>query len=133
MSSLDRIPADIKSFGEFWPYYVREHLNPLNRKLHFIGSTLAGATAIGSIVTGQLYALPLAPVVGYGFAWVGHFFVEKNKPASFKYPVYSFMGDWVMWYKIVTGKMDAEVERVQAQYTEVTPIDRDQPTESRAN
>ncbi len=111
-SSLDRIPSNIQSFAEFWPYYVKEHLNPVNRTLHFIGSSLAAATAIGSIATGQLYMLPLAPVVGYGFAWVGHFFVEKNKPASFKYPLYSFMGDWVMWSKIVTGRMEEEVRRI---------------------
>jgi hypothetical protein len=127
------VPDKISSFAEFWPYYVGEHLNPLNRKLHFIGSTLGAATAIGSIVTGQLYALPLAPVLGYGFAWVGHFFVEKNKPASFKYPLYSFMGDWVMWYKIVTGTMDEEVRRVESQLAEVTPIERGASVESRAN
>jgi len=125
MSSLDRIPDDIRSFAEFWPYYVKEHLDPTNRLLHFVGSSLAAATLIGSVMTGQLYLLPVAPVVGYGFAWVGHFFVEKNRPASFKYPLFSFAADWVMWSKIATGRMQAEIERVLAApplAATVTPI-----------
>ncbi|MFI5288212.1 MAG: Mpo1-like protein [Polyangia bacterium] len=101
------------SFEEFWPYYVREHSNPLNRKLHFIGTSLALGCAAGA-ATGQFWLWPAVPVVGYGFAWVGHFFVEKNRPATFTYPLWSLMGDFVMWKKMLTGQMDAEVERALA-------------------
>jgi hypothetical protein len=102
----------ITSFEEFWPFYVKEHLDPLNRKLHFIGSTSALVCLLGAAAAGQWWLVPVAPVVGYGFAWTGHFFVEKNKPASFKYPLWSFKGDWIMWFKILTGQMDAEVRRI---------------------
>jgi hypothetical protein len=103
----------IASFDEFWPFYVKEHTHPLNRKLHFIGSTGALACLAGAAL-GQWYLLPAAPVLGYGFAWVGHFFVEKNRPASFSYPLWSFRGDWIMWWKILTGSMDEEVRRAHA-------------------
>jgi hypothetical protein len=102
----------IESFDEFWKFYVGEHQHPLNRTLHFIGSSCGLAIGLGSLATGQLWALPAALGVGYGFAWVGHFFVEKNKPASFTYPLWSFRADWVMWYKILTGVMDDEVRRL---------------------
>ena len=101
----------IQSFEEFWPFYVSEHAHPLNRTLHFIGSTGALACLAGGVL-GHFYLFPVAPVMGYGFAWFGHFFVEKNRPASFSYPLWSFRADWVMWYKILTRKMDAEVRRV---------------------
>ena len=98
-----------KSFEEFWPFYVREHANKTNRRLHFVGSSLAAALLAYGLIGRKLWPLAAAPVVGYGFAWVGHFFVEGNRPASFKHPLYSFMGDWKMWSKMATGAMDAEV------------------------
>jgi hypothetical protein len=104
----------IASFREFWPYYVREHRLAITRALHFIGSTLVLAIAVAAMVTGRPWLLLFAPVAGYGFAWVGHFGFEKNKPASFKYPFYSFAGDWVMYGKILSGTMRAEVERAVA-------------------
>lgn len=104
--------ARFNSFEEFWPFYVKEHSHPLNRALHFIGSTCGALTAGAALATFQWWALPLAPVIGYGFAWIGHFLVEKNKPATFKYPLWSFMGDWVMWFKILTGRMNEELARV---------------------
>jgi hypothetical protein len=104
----------IASFREFWPYYVREHIKPITRTLHFIGSTLVLAIAATAMVTGRPWLLLAMPVAGYGFAWVGHFGFEKNRPASFKYPVYSFLADWVMYGKILSGTMRAEVERVLA-------------------
>ncbi|MCL6271239.1 DUF962 domain-containing protein [Sansalvadorimonas sp. 2012CJ34-2] len=85
-----------QSFAEFYPYYLNEHSNPVCRNLHYIGSTLVLILLAYSLITAQYRLLFLLPVVGYGFAWVGHFFFEKNKPATFKYPLYSFMGDWVM-------------------------------------
>ncbi|MBL9123094.1 MAG: DUF962 domain-containing protein [Planctomycetaceae bacterium] len=103
----------IESFEEFWPFYVGEHLSPISRALHFIGSTLA-LVVLGVAVFYTPWALLAAPIVGYGFAWVGHFFVEKNKPASFKYPLWSFIADWKMWAYILTGRMGSEVEKVAA-------------------
>ena len=104
----------IATFREFWPFYVREHRKPITRALHFIGSTFVLALVATALVTGRLWLLAAMPVVGYGFAWVGHFGFEKNRPATFKYPVYSFIGDWVMYGKILSGTMRAEVERVLA-------------------
>ena len=99
------------TFREFWPFYVREHANQITRALHFIGSTFVLALAAAAVVTGRLYLLLVMPIVGYGFAWIGHFGFEKNRPATFKYPVYSFIADWVMYGKILSGTMRAEVER----------------------
>ncbi|MDB4968655.1 MAG: hypothetical protein JWN44_4344 [Myxococcales bacterium] len=101
----------ISTFRQFWPFYVREHGRPITRALHFIGSTLVLAIVAAALVTGRPWLLAAMPVAGYGFAWVGHFVFEKNKPASFKYPVYSFFADWVMYGKILSGTMRAEVER----------------------
>ena len=95
----------IKSFEEFWPFYVAEHRDPTCRKLHFVGTSLAMMLAANPLT------LPLAPIAGYGFAWVGHFGFEKNKPASFKYPLWSLRADFTMWRKTVTGQMPAELER----------------------
>jgi hypothetical protein len=102
------------SFEEFWPFYVSEHRKPITRALHFVGSTAALSIAVSAVATGHPWLLLAAPVVGYGFAWVGHFVFEKNRPATFTYPVYSFLADWVMYGKILTGTMGAEVERVLA-------------------
>jgi hypothetical protein len=103
----------IQSFAEFWPFYVREHSLPACRALHFIGSTLA----LGLLAAGIFYnpwLLLAAVVAGYGFAWIGHFFIEKNKPASFKYPLWSFAADWKMWALILTGRMGAEVAKAKS-------------------
>ena len=107
--------AKIQSFEEFWPFYVKEHAKKSTRTLHFIGTTAAMACIAGAVLTRKKWLLAIAPVVGYGPAWVSHFFVEGNKPASFTYPLWSFRADLVMWAKIATGKMDAEVERVLAE------------------
>ena len=90
---------------------MREHSRPITRALHFIGSTLVLAIVVASVVTGRPWLLFASPFAGYGFAWFGHFVFEKNKPASFKYPLYSFFADWVMYGKILSGTMRAEVER----------------------
>lgn len=94
-----------QSFKEFYPFYLREHSNQTCRRLHFAGSTLVLAIAGFSIVTLNFALLILLPIVGYGFAWVGHFFFEKNKPATFTYPLYSLIGDWVMYKDILTGNI----------------------------
>jgi len=93
------------SFSEFYPYYLAEHANPTCRLLHFIGSFLVLALIAYTLLTGAFILLWLVPVIGYGFAWIGHFFYEHNKPATFKYPFYSLMGDWVMFKDILIGKV----------------------------
>jgi hypothetical protein len=103
------VAPDIDSFAEFWPFYVREHSNKLNRVLHIIGSLLAYFGAIYLIVKGAYLYLPLCLICGYGFAWVGHFMVQKNVPATFKYPLWSFMGDQKMIYLSLTGRFDPEL------------------------
>ncbi|QHJ12185.1 hypothetical protein FX988_02436 [Paraglaciecola mesophila] len=94
-----------QNFADFYPYYLSEHQNNACRRLHFVGSTLIIFTILYAVFTGQLMYLWLLPLLGYGFAWVGHFFFEHNKPATFKYPFYSFLGDWVMYKDILTGKI----------------------------
>lgn len=94
-----------KSFSEFYPYYLSEHGDPVNRRLHFFGSLLTIIVVLFVIITQTWIALILVPILGYGFAWIGHYFVEKNKPATFTYPLYSLMGDWVMFKDILTGEI----------------------------
>ncbi|HLW74723.1 MAG TPA: DUF962 domain-containing protein [Gammaproteobacteria bacterium] len=91
------------SFKDFYPYYLGEHRNPVCRRLHFTGSALVLTTFFWVLVTGRWSGFILLPLFGYGFAWVGHFFFEKNRPATFTHPLYSFMGDWVMFKDILIG------------------------------
>lgn len=101
-----------RNFTEFWDFYVAEHSQPVTRVLHFVGSVVGVAVLIWLVMRGSWYLFPLALVPGYAFAWLSHFFVEHNKPATFKYPLWSFAGDWVMVWYMLQGKMSAEVERV---------------------
>ena len=101
----------MRTFAEFWPFYLREHSRPATRALHLVGTTLsllllASAAALGS---GRLVLMAL--VCGYAFAWVGHFLVEHNRPATFGHPLWSWMADQKMVAMVLTGKMDAEVQR----------------------
>ncbi len=93
------------SFSSFYPFYLSEHSNRTSRRLHFVGSLLVLSLLGWMAVTGNWSYAWVLLIVGYGFAWVGHFFFEKNRPATFKYPLYSFMGDWVMFWQILTGKI----------------------------
>lgn len=93
------------SFREFYPFYLGEHGNPVCRRLHFVGSSLVlGCLAMG-LRGGNPVWLVYALFCGYGFAWVGHFFFEKNRPATFKHPLYSFVGDWRMYVDMLTGRI----------------------------
>jgi len=94
-----------KSFAEFYPFYLSEHQNQTCRRLHFLGSGLIVFVVLVTLITQRWKFLFLTPFIGYGFAWIGHFFFEKNKPATFKYPFYSLMGDWVMFGEILRGKI----------------------------
>ena len=93
------------SFREFYPFYLEEHSNRISRRLHFIGSCGVLALLATALLTGNGWWALGALFCGYGFAWVGHFFFEKNRPATFKHPFYSFAGDWVMFKDILTGKV----------------------------
>ena len=98
-------PKRFTSFAEFYPFYLGEHANRTCRRLHFLGSTLALACLAMLLATGRPQYLLYGLLCGYGFAWLGHFAFEKNRPASFSRPLYSFMGDWVMYKDIWTGKI----------------------------
>ena len=93
------------SFAEFYQFYLSEHSDPLNRRLHFTGCVLVIAVILCALIFREWLFLVLAPVFGYGLAWVGHYFIEKNRPATFKYPLWSLMGDWVMFGEIISGKI----------------------------
>ena len=108
MNIAEAAPADpkaMKTFAEFYPFYLSEHSHPMCRRLHFAGATLALVCLGALLVTGRLQFLLYGLVAGYGLAWLGHFVFEKNRPASFKRPLYSFMGDWVMYRDMWTGKV----------------------------
>ena len=85
------------SFAEFYPFYLSQHQDPVCRKLHYVGSTIILVIIVNTFINQQWWQLLLLPVVGYGFAWLGHFIFEKNRPATFTYPLYSLWGDWVMY------------------------------------
>jgi hypothetical protein len=93
------------SFAEFYPYYLQEHSNATCRRLHYVGSILVLVTLAYALLNQQWLWLLAIPVIGYGFAWVGHFVFEKNRPATFDYPLYSLMGDWVMLKDAFTGRI----------------------------
>jgi hypothetical protein len=94
-----------RTFSDFYPFYLGEHSNRMCRRLHFAGTTLAVALAIAALVTHWWWFLAIGFVQGYAFAWVGHFFFEHNRPATFKYPWFSLLGDWRLWWDILTGKI----------------------------
>jgi hypothetical protein len=97
-------PKRFRTFGEFYPFYLGEHANPTSRRLHFAGTSIALALLIAAVVTQRWWLAGAALVQGYAFAWVGHFFFEHNKPATFKYPGFSLMGDWRLWWDILAGR-----------------------------
>ncbi len=94
-----------QNFAEFYPFYLSQHENTTCRRLHFVGSLLIVMLVFYSVYSGKWMLLLLIPVIGYGFAWLGHFFFEKNRPATFTYPVYSLVGDWVMFKDMLFGKI----------------------------
>ncbi len=103
----------LKTFEDFWPHYLGEHRNATNRALHFVGTSLVyGVLGLAIVVSPSWIAL--APVIGYGFAWVGHFFVEKNRPATFTYPLWSLRGDFRMHGRMLTGRLSRDLERLRS-------------------
>jgi hypothetical protein len=97
--------SDYRRFSDFYPFYLSEHANRTCRRLHFAGTTLVLATLVTALATHDLRWLWPMPLFGYGFAWAGHFLYEKNRPATFKHPFYSFAGDWVMYWDVLRGRV----------------------------
>lgn len=95
----------MKTFKEFYPFYLGEHSNRTCRRLHFVGTSLGLGFVLLALLTMNPWWLLAGLVQGYAWAWVGHYFFEHNRPATFKYPRWSFIGDWVMWKEILTGKI----------------------------
>ena len=100
------------NYTEFWDFYVFEHSKPVTRALHFIGTSLGIALLFFFVARGQWYFFPVFFITGYAFAWFAHFFIEKNKPASFRFPLWSFISDFKMIWYMITGRMSREVKRV---------------------
>ena len=95
----------ISSFAEFYPFYLTQHADRICRRTHFIGSSLALASLARFVISGNPWWILAALVMGYGGAWIGHFVFEKNRPASFAQPLFSFRADWVMYWQMLTGKL----------------------------
>ena len=93
-----------KSFEDFYPYYIAEHDHKYTKLMHFIGTSISIYFLIKVILSFNFLFILYALLAGYGFAWIGHFFIEKNKPATFKYPFYSLKGDYKMYLEILQGK-----------------------------
>lgn len=108
----------IESYKDFYLYYLTQHVHPTCRMLHTIGTTLGLLCLIALIVTGKWWFFLLGLALGYGFAWTGHFFFEKNKPAAFSKPWWSFISDWVMLKDVFTGSIQAKLQQAISKYGE---------------
>ena len=104
---------EYRSFKAFYPYYLTEHADSRNRVLHFVGTLLLISFFIAGIITGRWWLFALIPFTGYGFAWVGHYFIEKNRPATFTYPFYSLAADFVMFWDMLRGRISAKLLEAQ--------------------
>ena len=94
-----------QSFNEFYPFYLSQHQHPVCRQLHFVGSALILFVLAYTLYSQQFMWLVNLPIIGYGFAWIGHFIFERNRPATFTYPLWSLMGDWKMFWQILTRQL----------------------------
>ncbi|MFN8277321.1 MAG: DUF962 domain-containing protein [Chitinophagales bacterium] len=103
------------TFWAFYPFYLTQHARPINRTLHFVGTLLVIVCLVAALATGKGWLAALMPVCGYGFAWVGHFFLEKNRPATFTYPLYSLGSDFVMFWHTLTGRINQKVAEAHRQ------------------
>jgi hypothetical protein len=101
-----------RTYETFWPFYVSQHLNATNRRLHFTGTTFVLSSLVAALAVHPAWLL-VAPLAGYGFAWVGHYFVEKNRPATFAYPLWSLRADFRMYRLMLAGAMGPEIARAR--------------------
>ncbi|MEO8618610.1 MAG: DUF962 domain-containing protein [Sphingomicrobium sp.] len=101
----------MKSFTEFWPYYLREHSKPSTRALHYVGTSLVVLLAFAAAFTGRMILFAMLPIAGYSFAWIAHFAVEKNRPATFKHPLWSLAADFRMWALWISRRLGPELDR----------------------
>ena len=107
---------DFKSLKEFYPYYLTEHLDQTNRVMHFIGTSLVIMLGVTALITQTWSTFMFVPLAGYGFAWVGHFFFERNKPATFKYPVWSLLSDFIMYFDTLNGSLEGKLDAAAKQF-----------------
>lgn len=110
--NIDVKSRPFKSFSEFYPYYLSEHWNVNDRRMHYIGTTLT-FVVLALALFKSLWFLWLIPIAGYGFAWAGHFFIEKNRPATFTYPFWSLLGDYKMYFSALTGKLPEQLQQAK--------------------
>lgn len=101
---------------DFYPYYLMEHSKPSTRITHFMGTSLLFVLIVLALVLGNYSLLWFLPIAGYGFAWFGHFFFEKNKPATFQYPFYSLASDFIMYWHILTFQINGKMEDAEKKF-----------------
>lgn len=94
----------IATYAEFWPFYLREHSKPATKTFHVVGTLLGVASAGFFVASGRTACLPVSLVIAYGLAWYSHFFIQKNRPATFKYPLWSLVSDFRMIYWYFRGR-----------------------------
>lgn len=98
-----------RTFREFWPYYLQEHAKPRTRALHYIGTTFVILLTSIAAIKQDLWLLAALPIAGYGFAWTGHYLVERNRPATFRHPIWSLVADFRMWFAFLTGRIENDL------------------------
>jgi hypothetical protein len=108
---LRRMVREFHSFAEFWPHYLREHARPQTRALHYIGTSLVVLILAAGLLSGWWSLLWILPVAGYGFAWAAHFWVERNRPATFTYPLWSLAADFRMWALWLGRRLEPELRK----------------------
>lgn len=107
--------SQFENFGEFWPYYLQEHAQRGTRVLHYAGTTAVVTLAITLPLSGHWRLLSFLPVAGYGFAWLGHVLIERNRPATFRYPLWSLRADFRLWSRFLRGRIAGELDEAGVQ------------------